>query len=377
MDIVDIVLAKALAGGGGGGGGSALPPITTTETVLFAEQSLTFSPNSGVYGSVITGFTPEEGKEYTVVWDGVTYTCTAFIYQSAVEIGNAHLLSSHATDTGEPFLVDYYQGTLTAFTNDSSAHTLKVSQQSQSPVDGTALSVQNGAWAASGIVLGPIVISEYGSLYSGDRQFTADTDHPGTYKSQFSLNPIVLVEGLRYSISWGDDDYLCQAVLYNGEAYVGNLGLIGGTASDEPFLIQQTTGKIVFYSPDNTSRHVEISKEIRTPTEGASPVAIGGQWVMTPIAVKVLGLFSSNVTIAAGAIGTVSLGNLPVLGYPYAVEKLTYTVNNEIVPLIVLSGEFGEGYTTSVKVYNPTGDSVSFTKNQSVQLRGVLAITKQ
>lgn len=86
--------------------------------VILEEQTLEFAPNAsfgGIYHRSMS-FTDESfevGREYIVIWDGVTYSCTATKMvlgdMTGDAIGNGALFGI-AEDTGEPFLFGYFPG---------------------------------------------------------------------------------------------------------------------------------------------------------------------------------------------------------------------------------------------------------------------------
>lgn len=79
--------------------------ISSTEVTLL-DGTFEFSRNNELY-IYVQDFTTvfEIGKEYTVIFDGVNYTCTAYIVQNAPVLGNNVIISSSSTDTGEPFII--------------------------------------------------------------------------------------------------------------------------------------------------------------------------------------------------------------------------------------------------------------------------------
>lgn len=71
----------------------------------------------------------EVGKEYTVIFDGVSYNCIAFIEQDVPCIGNGVIINSKYPDSGEPFLIgaSIAQGMLVILTNSAgTAHTVTI-----------------------------------------------------------------------------------------------------------------------------------------------------------------------------------------------------------------------------------------------------------
>ena len=100
----------------GGGGGSIPKPLTfdympegyPTKSVgtvtLMEEQEVTFSDmGGGAYGATApVQFDISGGKTYTIVWDGVEYSCVGHVTKNVAYIGNPAGLGFEST--GEPFL---------------------------------------------------------------------------------------------------------------------------------------------------------------------------------------------------------------------------------------------------------------------------------
>ena len=67
------------------------------------------------------------GKTYSVMFDGAEYDCICVERDNCPTIGNASLWGI-GDDTGEPFLLQYYEGALHATSSDLSAtHTISIS----------------------------------------------------------------------------------------------------------------------------------------------------------------------------------------------------------------------------------------------------------
>lgn len=117
---------------GGSGGGSSLPSgsspnqylVTDSEGNAKWEDKLAWSEEGKVtlvelfteeYGTETPNrnrfpLTLEEGKNYTVKWDGVEYDCTCFADElNCLVVGNASLMEAGA-NTNEPFLVGVQDG---------------------------------------------------------------------------------------------------------------------------------------------------------------------------------------------------------------------------------------------------------------------------
>ena len=127
----------------GSSGGSIPKPLTydympegypskSVETVtLMEEQEVTFADmGGGEYGATA----PEkidisDGQTYTVVWDGVEYSCVGHVIKSANYIGNPAAFG--AESTGEPFLyANVNSQSMWASYDTSTSHTICVIMQS-------------------------------------------------------------------------------------------------------------------------------------------------------------------------------------------------------------------------------------------------------
>lgn len=151
-----LIAAKLVGGSGGSGGGSGLPEITPgSQTVVFAEQSVSFSEGQdGLYSAMLQFVTIASGVTYNVTWDGTTYTCVGSEIsmggQTGIVAGNLSI-DGPGEDTGEPFVfvhVSSMNGTNVATTT-AGPHTIGVTTSTpQTPPDGYVLGVDGGEWKA-------------------------------------------------------------------------------------------------------------------------------------------------------------------------------------------------------------------------------------
>ena len=122
-----------------GGGGSIPKPLTydympegypskSVGTVtLMEEQEVTFSDmGGGAYGATApVQFDISDGKTYTIVWDGVEYSCVGHVTKNVAYIGNPAGLGLEST--GEPFLYAISGGQYIWVPYDTAtSHTIKV-----------------------------------------------------------------------------------------------------------------------------------------------------------------------------------------------------------------------------------------------------------
>lgn len=121
------------ATGTGEGGGSSV----TWETLY--EGNATIVSDNPNYVS-ITNFseTIGEGETWRITWNGTPYTCTA-VYSSQISgcyIGNARIVASSFTDTGEPFWAYKRTATQLAFSTNQSAGTIALVIERQTTSSG-------------------------------------------------------------------------------------------------------------------------------------------------------------------------------------------------------------------------------------------------
>lgn len=76
--------------------------ISSTENTLLDG---TFEFENGQYSQQNSTIDFEVGKEYTVIFDGVSYNCIASIIQDTSCIGNGNIIDSSYPNSGEPFLI--------------------------------------------------------------------------------------------------------------------------------------------------------------------------------------------------------------------------------------------------------------------------------
>lgn len=130
------------------GGGSV-----TWETLY--EGSATIVSSSPNYISILNF--PEtigEGETWRITWNGVPYTCEG-VYNSQITgcyIGNAHIVDSGSSDTGEPFWAYKRTATQLAFSTNQSAGTIALVIERQTTSSATLITksiTANGTYSAS------------------------------------------------------------------------------------------------------------------------------------------------------------------------------------------------------------------------------------
>ena len=141
-----LIAAKLVGGSGGSGGGSGLPEITRTESTVLETQTITFTD---AYADLsIDGL--EVGREYSVIYDGVTYSGLIAKKDNAdnIYIGNMAIWGE-TPDTDEPFLIATYKGATSIDVNNTTpSHSIGITAVIYNPDTGSALISVDGEWKA-------------------------------------------------------------------------------------------------------------------------------------------------------------------------------------------------------------------------------------
>lgn len=229
-----------------------------------------------------------------------------------------------------------------------------------------AIAEGGGSGGGSGlpeITTEPVVIMPQATL-----SFTA---YQGLYTSQTDF---VADDGSTYVISWDGVDYTCTALTQGGMFALGNMAMIGGPDTGEPFLITNAMGNGAWFTQSTAATHLcGITQERQTPPNKAILIVEDGEWKTEPIKNFTSAAIVSvkcNVTISVGANAGIAIGPAPyteVLGLPngwtYAAgfwgkvyradnsESYCYCTDVSILP----DGTF----TANIK--NPQGTSATFS----------------
>lgn len=141
-----LIAAKLVGGSGGSGGGSGLPEITSTESTVLETQTITFTD---AYADLsIDGL--EVGREYSVIYDGITYSGLIAKKDIAdnIYIGNLAIWGE-TPDTNEPFLIATYKGdTSIEVNNTTPSHSIGITAVIYNPDTGSVLVSVGGEWKA-------------------------------------------------------------------------------------------------------------------------------------------------------------------------------------------------------------------------------------
>ena len=148
-------------------------PSKSVETVtLMEEQEVTFTESKGIYQAIApVKIDISDGQTYTVVWDGVEYSCVGHVATGGAYIGNPAALG--AESTGEPFLYASMNSQFLWVSYDTAAtHTIKVMRQQVTitPMSTDFLPVVDG-----------VIISS--STPDSAKKFKITVDDSGTLKA--------------------------------------------------------------------------------------------------------------------------------------------------------------------------------------------------
>lgn len=161
---------------------------------LIMNETLEFTEGRGDYLNTITF---EEGKKYTVIWDGTSYECVGTYYENldVVGLGNPHLIFPDMEDTEKPFALGCMSNNVIIFTSDADGfHTVKI------------------------------------YLNSDD-----NWDNIGILPNTSGLN---LVGGNTYTIIFDGTEYSCVALSSNKNmTIIGNTFVLSGKDNGVPFII--------------------------------------------------------------------------------------------------------------------------------------------
>ena len=103
---------------------------------LMEEQELAFADMDGAYRATApVKIDISDGQTYTVVWDGVEYSCVGHVTRGGSYIGNPAAFG--AESTGEPFIYANLYQSIWASYDTATSHTIKVMRQrvTYTPID--------------------------------------------------------------------------------------------------------------------------------------------------------------------------------------------------------------------------------------------------
>ena len=99
------------------------------ETILMEESTLSFTyVAQGIYTATL----PEtvvlvEGKTYIICYDGVVYTCVAYLYNNTVTVGDRNMAAGNMGESIDSFCIQFINGVYTmAIRKTNNPHTLSI-----------------------------------------------------------------------------------------------------------------------------------------------------------------------------------------------------------------------------------------------------------
>lgn len=101
------------------------PSKSVGTVTLMEEQEVTFTNSGGIYQAIApVKIDISDGQTYTVVWDGVEYSCVCHVMGPMAYIGNPAALGLEAT--GEPFIYVNSEQSAWGSYDIATSHTIKV-----------------------------------------------------------------------------------------------------------------------------------------------------------------------------------------------------------------------------------------------------------
>ena len=197
------------------GGGSVPKPLTydympegypskSVGTVtLMEEQEVTFTNSGGIYRATApVKIDISDGQTYTIVWDGVEYSCVGHVSTGSAYIGNPAAFG--AESTGEPFLyTNMNSQSLWVSYDTSTSHTIKVTT-----IDTVYQTIDVNMLPKAGENYGVVKKSEIVTAYV----------FPNANAPQAQMNKAVddFAAG-KAKITWGSDNVLAASRLSDTE----------------------------------------------------------------------------------------------------------------------------------------------------------------
>lgn len=239
-----------------------------------------------------------EGESYTVVYNGVEYTCIAWANdaQNLIGLGNTILLDD--VDTGHPFVA------ITDLEGDSFfALGFIVENGSVTGFNTTGFTIQIYQGSKPGVAAGSVVLPEIAKgdkveiLAEHEADFVNyDSHYVGHFEPTFALD---IVAGESYTVVWDSDEFSCVAAdagaitgdaTLEGIIVLGNLDMAGiGEDTGEPFLLALYSENEQYYmveihtTSSDSTHEIAIYKCSDSPDEGKVLGVVDGAWAMMDV----------------------------------------------------------------------------------------------
>ena len=229
-----------------------------------AETALSFTLESNT--SLISAmeqvtFAFEIGEKYKVTWDGVSYIaeCKERIDAGfAINyLGNFSVMGGDV-DTGEPFAIYTMDGIPMCmyYCTTEGEHTVAIAKL------GSVTHRINPDFLPEGY---PYKAIETTALVENMSVTPGAGSVARTYEVDFEFE-----NGQPYTIDWNGETYECIAVWIEGTVAVGNLSLMSGDDTGEPFCMNVIDGELYVRGTDSST---EVTLSIYGPAETIHPMA--------------------------------------------------------------------------------------------------------
>lgn len=219
---------------------------------------------------------------------------------------------------------------------------------------------------------------------AGGGMYTAPTD-------------FVATSGSTYTITWDGTDYTCTPLVMGGQYALGNMGLLGGEDTGEPFLMTNAMGNNTWVTQSSAATHVcKIAALAQVPADGSALVVVGGEWVaqdgygytkdsiVTPIDNKYIPTavrectadadIPSSIVLQKGKVATIPFNNVtpPISGKGDG-AIIRFRLVNNTTPFLVQSGGLTDGGASGVAwVYNIGDADVSISSGEKIAIKMIL-----
>lgn len=208
-----------------------------------------------------------------------------------------------------------------------------------------------------------------------------------------SSTDFVAEDGANYVVTWDGTDYPCSPLVAGGMFALGNLGLMGGEDTGEPFLVTNAMGVDVWVTLSTAATHtIKVGGAIQSPADGTALVVVGGEWSVQdgygytkdipdlgPVVTKINSKYipspasehvaTSTVTtnIGANSFQAITfdsiLPSVNTVGY-----ALELAIHNSSAQLLVVSGGTSANGDGMVWVYNPSSTAYSISAGDTIHL---------
>lgn len=181
--------------------------------------------------------------------------------------------------------------------------------------------------------------------------------------------------GATYVISWDGVDYTCTTLTQGGMFALGNMLILGGPDTGEPFLITNMMGTGGWITQSTAATHLcGITQERQTPPNKAILIVEDGEWKtehLSKFASAAVVAVKCDITISVGANAGIFIGPAPyteVLGVPDGWAyggtgfwgKVFRADNSETNCYCTDVSVLPDG-TFTANIKNPTSSSASFS----------------